>query len=170
MQCTVVDTVPLNILDTPTHSRIFHFRKILRTSKLWNNTNVVTKKELKQIKIYCLDDSFAHACHYLKKLHLECFSNSLERFPHMLSTCWVHFLHSVVRLIPNHLNWVEVGWLWRPGHLMQHSITLLLCQIGLTQPGGMLGYCPVEKQIIVSLSVNQMGWRITAECCCCHTG
>ena len=66
----------------------------------------------------------------------------------MLSTCWLLFLHSAVRLIPNHLNLVEVGGLWRPGHLMQHSITLLLGQIALTQPGGVLGHCPVEKQII----------------------
>ena len=29
----------------------------------------------------------------------------------------------------NHLNWVEVRWLWRPGQLMQHSITLLIGQI-----------------------------------------
>jgi hypothetical protein len=32
-------------------------------------------------------------------------------------------------------NWVEVGWLWRPGYLMQHSITLF-GQIDLTPPGG----------------------------------
>ena len=32
---------------------------------------------------------------------------------------------------------------------MQHSITLILVQISLTQPGGLLGHCPVEKQIIV---------------------
>ena len=31
---------------------------------------------------------------------------------------------------------------------MQHSITLLLGQIALTQPGGVLGHCPVEKQMI----------------------
>jgi hypothetical protein len=43
----------------------------------------------------------------------------------MLSTSWLLFLHSAVQLKPNHLNWVEVGWLWRSGHLMQHSITLL---------------------------------------------
>jgi hypothetical protein len=42
----------------------------------------------------------------------------------MLSTCWLLFLYSVVQLIPNHLNWVE------------HSVTLLLSQIALTQPGG----------------------------------
>ena len=75
----------------------------------------------------------------------------------MLSTCWLLFLHSAVQLIPNHLNWVEVGRLWKPGHLMQHSITLHLGQIALTQPEGVLGHCPVEKQMIVPLSVNQMG-------------
>ena len=48
---------------------------------------------------------------------------------------------------------------------MQHSITLLLGQIALTQPGDVLGHCSVEKQIIVQQSTNQMGWHITAECC-----
>jgi hypothetical protein len=48
---------------------------------------------------------------------------------------------------------------------MQHSITLLLGQIALTQPGVVLGNCPVEKQMIVPLSSNQMGWRIAAEYC-----
>ena len=56
----------------------------------------------------------------------------------MLSTCWLLFLPSAVRLIPNHLNLVEVGGLWRPGHLMQHSNTLLLGKIAITQPGGVL--------------------------------
>jgi hypothetical protein len=60
--------------------------------------------------------------------------------------------------------------LWRPGHLMQHSITLLLGQIALIQPGGVLGHCPVEKQMIVPLSANQTGWRIAAECCGSHAG
>jgi hypothetical protein len=48
---------------------------------------------------------------------------------------------------------------------MQHSITPLLGQIALTQPGGVLGHYPVEKQMIVPLNTNQMGWRIAAECC-----
>jgi hypothetical protein len=57
-----------------------------------------------------------------------------------------------------------------PGHLMQHSITLILGKIALTQPGGLSGHCPVEKQIKVPLSPNQMEWRITAECCGSHAG
>ena len=87
----------------------------------------------------------------------------------MQSTCWRLFLHSAVRLISNHLNLVEGGGLWRPGHLMQHYITLL-GKIALTQAGGVLGHCPVEKQMIVGLSPNQMGWRIAAECCGTHAG
>ena len=59
--------------------------------------------------------------------------------------------------------------MWNPGHLMQHSITLLPGQIALTQPGGVLGR-PVEKQMIVPLSTNQMGWRIAAECSGSHAG
>ena len=59
---------------------------------------------------------------------------------------------------------------WRPGHLVQHSITLLLGQIALTQPEGVLGHCPAEKQMIVPLSPNHMGWHIAAECCGSHAG
>ena len=40
---------------------------------------------------------------------------------------------------------------------MQHSITLLLGQIALTQPGGVLGHCPVEKQMTVPLK-TQTRW------------
>ena len=46
---------------------------------------------------------------------------------------------------------------------MQHSIILFLGQIALTQPGDVLGYCPVENQMVVPLSTNQMGWHISAE-------
>jgi hypothetical protein len=46
---------------------------------------------------------------------------------------------------------------------MQHSITLL-GQIAPIEPGGLLGNCPVEKQMIVPQNANQMGWRTTAEC------
>ena len=90
----------------------------------------------------------------------------------MLSTCWLLFLHSAVQLVPNHLNWVEVGRLWRRGHLMQHSITQLfiLGQIALIQPGDVLGHCPVKKQVTVPLNANQMGWHISAECCGSHAG
>ena len=73
----------------------------------------------------------------------------------MLSTCWLQLLHYAVRLIPNNLNLVEVEGVWRPGHLMQCSITLLLGQLSLTQPGGVLGHCPVEKQMIVPLSPSR---------------
>ena len=88
----------------------------------------------------------------------------------MLGICCLLFLHSAVKLIPNHLNLVEVGGLWRPGHLMQHSINLLPDPIALTQPRGVLGHCPVEKQMIVPLSANQMGGSIAAECCGSHAG
>jgi hypothetical protein len=33
-----------------------------------------------------------------------------------------------------------------------------------------LGHCPVEKQMIVSLSLNQMGCHVAAEFCGCHAG
>ena len=46
---------------------------------------------------------------------------------------------------------------------MQHSITFCLGQIAHTQPGGVLDHCPVEKQMIVPLSANQMGRRVAAD-------
>ena len=49
--------------------------------------------------------------------------------------------------------------------MKQHTITLLIGQRSLAQPGVVLDHCPVEKQMIVPLSANQMGWRTAAECC-----
>jgi hypothetical protein len=53
---------------------------------------------------------------------------------------------------------------------MQLSITIIIGEIAHTQPGGVLGHCPVEKQTIVPLSPNQMGLRIVAECRGRHAG
>ena len=43
-------------------------------------------------------------------------------------------------------------------------------QLALTQPGGVLGHCPVEWQIRIPRSANQMGRRIATECCGSHAG
>ena len=45
-----------------------------------------------------------------------------------------------------------------------------LDQIALTLPGGVLSHCLVEKQMIVGLSTNLMGWRIGGEWCGSHAG
>jgi hypothetical protein len=62
------------------------------------------QKSIKQIKIYfrfftlgILSASFTW----------NDFPTVLEEFPHMLSTCWLLFIHSGVQLIQNNLNWVE---------------------------------------------------------------
>ena len=41
---------------------------------------------------------------------------------------------------PKRLNLAEFGGLWRPSHLMQHFITVLLGKIAPTQPGSVLGH------------------------------
>ena len=71
---------------------------------IWNHvvTNIYFILEILQSTTLCKDDSFAHFCHSLKQLHEEGLSN--KELPHMLSTCWLLFLHSAVQLIPNHLN------------------------------------------------------------------
>ena len=146
--------------------------------KVLNKSEYILYLRFFKVASRWLDDIVAH-CLLILLLDFAMISTSftwnafptiLKEYPHMLSTCWLLFLHSAVQLIPNHLNLVEVGRLWRPVHLMHHSITLPLGQIALTHPGGVLGHCPVEKQMIVPLSANQMGWHIAAECCAGHAG
>lgn len=55
----------------------------------------------------------------------------------------IYFLHSLVQFIPNQLSWIQIGWLWRPGHPMQHSI--LPWQITLTWTRRVWGHCSVGK-------------------------
>ena len=120
----------------------------------------ITQKSVKQTKTYfrffkvstlCLDDSFAHFCYSLNQLHevvtWNAFPTALNELPHMLSTCWLLFLHSSET--------ISIGL--RSGDLMQHSITLLIGQIALTAWRCVLGHCPVENQIIVPLSPNPDG-------------
>ena len=124
-----------------------------------------------KVATLCLDDRFAHSWNSLNQLHEECLSNSLEGVPTYAEHLLDDFPYSVGQQIPNHLNWVEVGWLWRPGHLnaalhlspswSNSPYTALRC---------VLGHCAVEKQMIVSLNANQMGWHIAAECCGSHAG
>ena len=45
-----------------------------------------------EVATLCLDDGFAHSWHSLNQFHDDCFSNSLEVVPTMLSTCWLLFL------------------------------------------------------------------------------
>ena len=123
----VTYTVPVKSLDTPTHSRVFLYFTIFY--------NVDES----------LDDSFAHSWYSLNQLHLECFSNSLEAVPtyaeHLLAA--FSSLWSPTHPRPSHLGW---GWVIVEARssdaAFHHS---LLGQIALTQPGGVLGLCPVEK-------------------------
>jgi hypothetical protein len=86
----------------------------------------------------------------------------LQEFPHILSTCLLFFLRSDVQLIPNHLNWFEVRWLWRPGHLMQHSYHSPSWSNSPYTASRWVGSLCCWK--IVPLSANQ----IAPECCGSH--
>ena len=85
---------------------------------MWNSA--VTKKVLNKCKYisylrFFKKSPFAlmTALHTLGILSTSFMRNAfqtvLKEFTHMLSNCWLLFLHSAVQLIPNHLNWVEVG-------------------------------------------------------------
>ena len=89
------------------------------------------------------------------------FLTVLKKFPYMLSTCWRLFLHSVVQLIPNHLS---LGWVIVEAR--SSGAALRLSSYWSYSPyitwRCVLGHCPVKKQMMILLSVNQMRWSI---CC-----
>ena len=131
------------------------------------------QKIVKQIKIYfgffkvatlCLHDSFLYSWHSLNQLNEECFSNSLEGVP----TYAEHFLAAFRSLCgPTHPKpsyWVEVGWLWRPGHLILHSISTFFGQIALTLPGGGFGVTGLLKNSPTMRKPDGVAY-----CCSMHT-
>jgi hypothetical protein len=56
-----------------------------------------------------LDVSFAHSWHSLNQIHEECFPKSLEGVPTYAEHLLAIFSSLCGQLIPNHLNWIEVG-------------------------------------------------------------
>ena len=83
--------------------------------------------------------------------------------------CWALVGCFSFTLWSNSSQTISIGlWSGNCGSQVIWCITFLLGQIALTQPGGVLGHCPIEKQMIVPLSTNQMGWCIDAECCGSH--
>ena len=117
-----------------------------------------------QVATLNLDDSFAHFWHSFNQRHEECFSNSLEGVPtydeHMLAA--FPSLCGPTHPKPSQLGWGRVFVEARSSEAAFHhspwsnsSYTACRC---------VLGHCPVEKQIIVPLSPNQMGWSIAAAC------
>jgi hypothetical protein len=147
-----------------------------------NKSKYVLDFRFFKVATLCIHESFAHSWHSLNKLHLECFSNSLEGVSHMLSTCWLLFLLSAVQLIPNYLNWFEEGCLWRPGLLRwadcgghviwcstHHSPSWSYSPYTAWKCVGSLSYwIQMILNTNVPLSPNQMGWHIVAECCGSH--
>ena len=97
--------------------------------------------EILHIATLCLDGSFAHAWHSLNQLHLECFSNSHEGVP----TYAEHLLDAFPSLCgPTHPKPSQFSW--GRGNVEARSsdaLTLLLGKIALTQPGCVLGHCPL---------------------------
>ena len=124
-----------------------------------------------KIPILSQDDSLSHSWHSLNQLHLEWFSNSFEG----VHTYAEHLLAAFPSLCgPTHPKPSQLGRRWVIVEA-RSSDTALHHSPGYnspycTQPGGVLGHCPVEKQIIVPLSANLMGWSIAAECCGSHAG
>ena len=122
--------------------------------KLYTWNHVVTKKVLIisksilylrffKVATLCLDDSFAHSWHSLNQLHLECFSNSLEGVP----TYAEHLLMSFPSLCsPTHPKPSQLGRglviveVRSSDAALHHSPSW---SNRLTQPGGMLGHCPI---------------------------
>jgi hypothetical protein len=147
---------------------------------IWNH--VVTKNVLNKSKYIwyviffkvatlCLNDSLAHSWHSLNTLHEECFSNSLEGVP----TYAEQLLSAFPSLCgPTHPKPSQLGWGRVIVEARSSDAVLNHCPAWSSSPYTAwrcdLGHCPVAKQIIDPLSANQMGWRITAECCGSHGG
>ena len=109
------------------------------------------KRGLRFFKVatLCLDDSFAHLA-FSQPISPGMLFQPSWRSSHI---CWTLDGCFSFTLRSDSSQTISIGLrLGRPGHLMQHSITLLLGQIALTQPGSGLDHCPVEKQMIVGLS------------------
>ena len=71
--------------------------------KVSNNSNHVLNSRFFEIATLC----FVLSLHELHEvITWNGFPTVLKEFPEMLSTCWPFCLHSVVHLIPNHLDWV----------------------------------------------------------------
>ena len=132
------------------------------------------EKSLKLIKIYlrffkvftlCLD-SFAHSCILSTSFTWNALSNSLEGVP----TYAEHLLAAFPSLCgPTHPKPSQMGKHWviveaRSSDAAPHH-SPSLSNSPYTAWRCVLRHCPVEKQMTVSLSVNQMGWRIAAEFC-----
>ena len=153
-------TVQTKSLDTPSHSKSFLYfhdyencRFTLKASKLWINTCgiiygiiYITKKcettenmsycRFFKVATFCFDYCFAHSWHSLDELQEVVTWNGLptvlKEFPERCLALVGPFAFCLRSSSPlNHLDWVQVWWLWRPGHLAQHPITLLLAQIAL---------------------------------------
>ena len=139
-----------------------------------------TQKSVKQIKIdvrffnvdtLCLDDSVAHSWHSLNQLHLESFSNNIEGVPinaeHLLAS--FPSLCSPTYPKPSQLGWGRVIVEARSSNSALHHSPSWSNSPYIARRC-VLGHCPVEKQMIVPLSPNQMGWCIAADCCGSHAG
>ena len=132
---------------------------------------------VKQIKIYfvfqILESSHTlpwwQLCtlwHSLHQLQEVCFTNSLEGVP----TYAEHLLAAFSSLSdptypkPFQLGWSQVIVEARSSDAALHH-SLSWSNNPYTAWRCVLDHWPVEKQMIVPLRVNQMGWLIAAECC-----
>ena len=135
------------------------------TKKVLNKSKYILDFRFFKVATLCLDDSF-HTLGILSTSFMRnAYPTVLKEFPHMLSTCWLLFLHSAVQLIPKLGDWaiVEARSFDVPLHHSPWSNSPYTAWC-------VLDHCPVEKQMIVPLSTNQMGWHTAAECCGSHAG
>ena len=150
-----------------------HILNHVLTKTVFNKSKYISYLRFFKVATLCLDDSFAHSWDFLNKLHLECFSNGLEGVPTCgaLAGCFSFTLHPIYPQ-PSQLGWGQVIVDARSSDAALHHSPSLSNSLYTAWRcvGVLLGHCPVEKQMIVPQSTNQMGWRVTAECCWSHAG
>lgn len=131
---------------------------------------------LKVATVY-LDDSSAHSSHShttsSMRLSPGCFSTVLKESLYIvcwaLIGCFSFTLRYITHPKPSQLGLVQVIVEARPSDAeLQHSPSWSNSLYRAWRC--VFGCCPVEKQMMVPLSTNQMGWHVSAECCGSHVG
>ena len=101
-------TLQINIEDIKIMKE--HIWNYVVNKKMLNKPEYVLYFRFFKVATFCFDDSFEHSWHSFNQLHevvtWNGFPTVLKEFTEVLSTCWLLCLHSVVQLIPDHLNWV----------------------------------------------------------------
>ena len=169
-------TVPLKSLDTPSLSMIFlnfyyflHCRSILKKFKLRNK--LCSKQKIVKTRI-CFIISILQSSYLLlwwQLCTLLAFSQSDSGLLKGFQRCWFASGCGLTHPKPFQLG-LGMGIVEDRSSVAALNPSPSWSDSYYTDWSCVWGHCLVEKQIMVQLSVNQMGWHVAVECCGSHAG